>query len=170
MDNAEKTNTFIATLPRSGSTLLGMMLDQHPKVYHAGETFFWGRLLPKNIRCSCSNHPCPILTSVYESIRDHPQELELLFKTCSMLARTSRAENASLTFSVAGFDDHYPESEWLKLDHYVDLACDTLETLSFQYRRILGKSIIVDNSKVIELARALLTRRDWRVILLTREA
>lgn len=34
------SNVFIATMPRSGSTLLGMVLEQHPSIYHSGELFF----------------------------------------------------------------------------------------------------------------------------------
>jgi hypothetical protein len=146
-----------------------MILDQHPLVYHAGETFFWARLTPDKVRCSCGNEPCSTLTNVYEAIRNYDQELHLFFKTCSMLARAHAESNSAMTFSVAGFDDHYPDAEWVKLDQYVDSACNTLDILCSQYRKIVGNPIIVDNSKAIGLAPALLTRCNWKIILLTRD-
>jgi hypothetical protein len=137
-----KLNTFIATLPRSGSTLLGMILDQHSIVYHAGETFFWGRLSPHNLQCSCGYCPCPILMGIYDAIRGYGRELEILFKTCSMLSRPARSDTSYVNFSVAGFNDAYPDEDWLKLHKYIDISCNTLEMLFSIFRKILNRDII----------------------------
>ena len=41
-------NVYIASLPRSGSTLLGMILNQADGCAYIGESFYWKKLNPKN--------------------------------------------------------------------------------------------------------------------------
>jgi hypothetical protein len=43
------TNVYVATLPRSGSTLLGMMINQHHLCFNMGESFFWGKFIPTTL-------------------------------------------------------------------------------------------------------------------------
>ena len=60
--NAKKnSNVFIASLPRSGSTLLGMILNQHNDCFYTGESFYWKKLNPKNEVCTCGVKGCNFL-------------------------------------------------------------------------------------------------------------
>jgi len=79
-----------------------MILDQHPEIYHSGETFFWGRLDIKNTKCSCGNMPCQTLVKIKENINFN-DELDILFKTCSMLSRPSAQKESYVNMSIQDF-------------------------------------------------------------------
>lgn len=161
-------NVFIATMPRSGSTLLGMVLEQHPLIYHAGETFFWGRLDINTTRCSCGNMPCQTLSRVKGNIK-FEEELNILFKTCSMFSRPSDQKDVYANLSIQDFNEQYDQNEWSKLENYLNISCEVLGKMSNIFREIVAKKIIIDNTKVIQIGQRLLNCHDWKVILLTRD-
>lgn len=155
-------------MPRSGSTLLGMILDQHPQIYHAGETFFWGKLDIKTTKCSCGNVPCQTLSKIRKNIK-FPHELDTLFKTCSMLSRPIDQKDAYANLSIQDFNEQYDHDEWLKLKDYLSVSCKVISKMSDVFRNVIGKKIVVDNTKVIQMGHELLNHYDWKVILLTRD-
>lgn len=161
-------NVFIATMPRSGSTLLGMILEQHPLIYHSGETFFWGRLDVNTTKCSCGNMPCQTLSKIKENFKSE-EELAILFKTCSMLSRPSDQKDVYANLSIQGFNEQYDQNEWSKLENYLNISCKVLEEMSDIFRKIIAKKIIIDNTKVIQIGQRLLNCYGWKVILLTRD-
>lgn len=161
-------NVFIATMPRSGATLLGMVLDQHPSIYHSGETFFWGRLDIETTKCSCGNMPCQTLSKINEKIK-FGNELDILFKTCSMLSRPSDQKDTYANLSIQDFNEQYDNNEWSKLENYLKTSCEVLGEMSDLFRDVIGKKIIIDNTKVIQIGHNLLNYYDWKVILLTRD-
>lgn len=50
---AKRSMSIIATLPRSGYTLLGMMLGNHSSICHIGESSYCGKVSPDDVMCSC---------------------------------------------------------------------------------------------------------------------
>lgn len=86
MDGTGKNNVYIASLPRSGSTLLGMILNQSNACFTAGEAFYWGNGKKKaeNIRCSCGKTGCFFLKDIEWDVRKNKKILQIT-KTVSKI-------------------------------------------------------------------------------------
>jgi len=166
----EPVNVFIATTPRSGSTLLGMILDQHKDVYHAGESFFWGKLKSDKASCPCNQKPCLILKQIENEIKLQNLDVEGLFNTCSMCSQPQCLRNSYVHLSIPDFNVVYSNDNWNNLDKKINLSCQTLTQLAKIFRKTTKKDIIVDNTKVIQIGEKLLKDYDWKIILLTRDA
>lgn len=66
------TNVYMAALPRSGTTLLGMMLNQHSDCLYVGESCFWPNFVPGKSKCSCGMIDCPTLMNIWRQINNVP--------------------------------------------------------------------------------------------------
>jgi hypothetical protein len=66
---------YIIGYGRSGSTLLDIMLGNHPEVFGAGEATWIFKHFRQNVECSCgaSAHSCPVWTRVFDRVGSDPQ-------------------------------------------------------------------------------------------------
>ena len=155
--NKNCQNVFIASLPRSGSTLLGMILNQHPGCFNIGESFYWGKLNPKNEVCTCGLKGCPVLVSVYEKIKDNEDVLKItnvIPSIDSMLQNTSDVLRGQV--DKIYYDD-------------IVQSCNGFGSLANTFRQKMNKSIIIDTSSSILMAYGLVRRNNWKVIIITRD-
>lgn len=165
--NKERLNVYITTLPRSGSTLLGMILGSHSRICHIGESSYWGKLHPINVRCSCGKIECNFLLRVHREITGF-SEICSIYKACSIIDKIEEPEKVYHALSLPS--NSFPEcTDAKKLDEELALSVKGLEHLANAFRLISGKKIIVDNTKAIRMAERLVTRNDWKVLLLTRD-
>lgn len=153
MKNKSKTNVFIGTLPRSGSTLLGMMLNQHSNCFNMGESFFWNNFVPGKIKCSCGSKNCSILLNVFQKILQRKDILGF-FNVCQALDILPEKENVILNN---------------KIRKQINESCTDLNYLANIFREISSKNIIIDTSTNIRIAENLLSDENWKVILLVRD-
>jgi len=147
------TNVYVATLPRSGSTLLGMMINQHSECFNMGESFFWGKFIPRQIKCSCGSIDCVILNKIFARVSMVPDIMNFSL-TCQTLDELPE-KHANIHLSNA-----------LKED--IESSCNGLDILSGYFREIIGQKIIIDTSTNIRIAEYLLSRPNWKIILLLR--
>ncbi len=164
----KKLNVYIATLSRSGSTLLGMMLDNHSKVFHMGESFYWKKLNPNSVKCSCGEVGCEILTHVYNRV-NNLSEVNAIYDACSMI---DQIEEPKKIYHKLSLPNNKRPLGSVNLDYLackLKLSCIGIETLSNIFRETTGMDIIVDNTKSIRTAEYLVKRKNWKIILLTRD-
>ena len=161
-----KKNVFIATLPRSGSTLLGMILGNHPQILHIGESSYWGKIDPHIVKCSCGNVGCEFLTTVYKKIKQISEIVEI-YNTCSYIDILEEPNKIYHRFSLPNNKEikSYNEQE---ISKKIKISCLGLEKLANIFRKISDKNIIVDNTKSIYIAEELQKRHNWKILLLTR--
>jgi len=153
-ENKMKKNVYIATLPRSGSTLLGMMLNQHSRCFNMGESFFWKKFVPQKVRCSCGDTNCFLLNMVFDKI-SNVSEIMNFFGTCQELDKLPENRGEVVL------------SEDLK--QRIEESCVGLNILSSVFRELTLKDIIIDTSTNIRIARGLISEKDWKIVLLTRD-
>jgi hypothetical protein len=165
----ERETAFIATLPRSGSTLLGMMLHQHPAVYHVGESFYWGGLPAARTWCSCGKCPCPDLVNLEETLLSPETSDRVLAigRTCAQLD-LAWAPKKSLHKGSLSRLFRTPE-ETRGLDASLRAAADGLNVVASSYRFRFDVPIIIDNSKFIDLAPSVLENPNAKLIILYRD-
>lgn len=60
------------------------MLGNHSEIFHMGESSYWGKLDPRNVKCSCGKEGCEILMSVHKKIVGFP-EICAIYDACSMI-------------------------------------------------------------------------------------
>ncbi len=159
-------NVFIATLPRSGSTLLGMILGSHPQILHIGESSYWGKLDPNNVKCSCGDTGCKFLTIVYEEIKQTPEIIEI-YNTCSYIDIIEEPNKIYHSLSLPN-DKKIKQYSAQTISEHIKISCIGLKKLTDIFRKISNKNIIVDNTKSIYIAEELLKRQTWKILLLTR--
>lgn len=157
MVNYNNQNVYIASLPRSGSTLLGMILNQHPNCFNIGESFYWAKLNPKNIICTCGLKGCPVLSSVYKKIKDSPDILGI-------------TETVTIIDSILQNSDTFSREQITKI-YSDDIAssCNGFNDLADILRKIIDRNIIIDTSSNIIIAQGLAKFRNWKIIILTRD-
>lgn len=162
-----KINVYITTLPRSGSTMLGMMLGNHSRIFHIGESFYWNKLHPKDAKCSCGKKNCEVLISIQNRIGNFP-EIGAIYDTCSLIDRIQEPKKICHSLSLP--DNLKGKSVTSQeLNCKLDESCVGLEKLADIFRDVIGDSIIVDNTKVIHIAEYLVQRDSWKILLLTRD-
>lgn len=164
----EKTNVYIATLPRSGSTMLGMILGNHSRIFHIGESFYWNRLNPKDVKCFCGKKNCEVLVSIQKRIGDFP-EIGVIYETCSLIDKIQEPEKICHSFSLSDNSQQKKSITSQELNCKLDESCVGLEKLADIFRNVIGDSIIVDNTKVIHIAEHLVKKDNWKILLLTRD-
>ncbi len=161
-------NVYIATLPRAGSTLLGMILGTHPEVFHVGESSYWGKINPKDTICSCGIKGCPILLRVYDQIAKN-FEVESIYRACSIIDRIEEPNKQYHPLSLPDGKQKQGEFNQKDLETVLYSSCLGLECISRTFREMTGRRIIVDNTKSIRIAKKLLEYPRWKVILLLRD-
>lgn len=164
---SNEANVYIATLPRSGSTLLGMMLDAHSQIFHVGESSYWGKINPRDVTCSCGVIGCALLQRAYELMRNHQSVFDI-YRYCSYIDRFEEPNKFCHQFSLPNnelFTILSPQDE----DRLLYSCCLGHIRVADVFRQITKKGVIVDNTKNIRIAKALVTNYDWKVILLTRD-
>ena len=110
-------NVYIATLPRSGSTLLGLMLNNHSQIFHIGESSYWGKLDPAEVLCSCGATGCPILKTVGHETA-HLPEVKAIYSACSKIDRLEEPDKVYHSLSLPDGSDNRIYSEFLRPSIY----------------------------------------------------
>lgn len=161
----ETKNVFIATLPRSGSTLMGMILGAHSQVCHIGESAYWSKLDAKAIKCCCGVIGCKKLISISNIISNYPVEIESINTACGMIdvmEEPTKIRHKLSHSSVIIDQDMFN----LKIQQ----CCTGIEKVVDAARVVSGKNVIVENSKYILIANELIKNsREWKIIVLTRD-
>lgn len=161
-----KKNVYIATLPRSGSTVLGLLLGSHSNMCHIGESSYWGKICPDEIRCSCGKIGCEFLNRIYGKIKGVETVKSIYTSYCS----ADKSEEPNKDYHALSIPDK--ETTILKpeqYDYHLRQSVLGLEKIADAARGIFGTDIIIDNTKLIDLAFNLAERKEWKIILLTRD-
>ncbi len=159
-------NVYIATLPRSGSTLLGMILNNHPDIFHMGESSYWGKIKPSSVVCSCGKTDCKILDAVYKKVSGLP-EIRAIYDACSQIDQQEEPGKAYHSFSLPNQNGNIPFSD-SDIDKNLEIGCLGLDKLADAFRQTINRNIIVDNTKNIRFAERLIDGQ-WRIIVMTRD-
>jgi len=158
-------NVFIATLPRSGSTLLGMMLGSHSQICHIGESAYWSKIDVQSALCCCGKIGCPSLLEISRIISNFPKEIKAISMACGIIDSTDEPNKIRHSLSLSS-----PISDEAKLIPTLQLSCRGLGIISNAARTVFGRDIVVENSKYISIAETLLDQdENWKVIILTRD-
>ncbi len=149
MSNKEIKIIYIAGLGHSGSTLLDVMLSQHPEIQGVGEVMFYDNWRENEYLCSCGEllKQCRFWREVADNLYTHSFKLDGIVTTRRFnLFPISVEANKYLGYS----------------DRTYDLFCGIT--------RASRKNIIVDSSKIIGRLKLLLAdpRFDVNVIHLVR--
>lgn len=159
-------NIFISTLPRSGSTLLGMMLGANSQICHIGESAYWSKLNVHATRCCCGTIGCQTLLEFSRGLASFPNEIEAIHTACGAIDLKEEPNKIRHSLSLSACVNSHNnifESLIQKCCHGLDIVADTARSVS-------GKDIIVENSKYLSIAEALLCRSEqWKVLVVTRD-
>lgn len=166
--DGKKPNIYIATLPRSGSTLLGMILGNHLEICHIGESSYWGKVSHVEARCSCGKVGCDFLRSVEERVKQYP-EIFSIHTVCAMIDRLQEPDKVYHKLSLPNIQDKENSIDLNQLEDHIQLSCLGLERLADIFREFTCKRVIVDNTKNIWIAEYLIERKGWKIILLIRD-
>ncbi|MFW5888300.1 MAG: sulfotransferase domain-containing protein [Patescibacteria group bacterium] len=154
MEDEINKNVYIASLPRSGSTLLGMILHQNPQCFNMGESFFWKNFPIQEIKCSCGEKNCPILSSVYQEICQIPEVINF-YDVCQDLDKLPFTRN-KVVLSYQQKED-------------IINSCKGLDILADVFRSIISRRIMIDTSTNIRIAKELVHKNNWKIIILLRD-
>jgi hypothetical protein len=125
---------------RSGSTLLGMILANHPDCFNPGELNDIGRLSQEGFRCSCGEavSKCSFWSDVYNRWvkKSGPSHVEQYLNTFNKIENFK----SSISWYKAFLKYKYHNN---LLNNYTDITYNFYKSIS----EISGKSIIVDISK-----------------------
>lgn len=153
---SKEQNVYIASLPRSGSTLLGMVLNQGEKSGYIGESFYWGKLNPKKETCVCKVFGCKTLSAIYEEVVNNNSILKI---SDVLPALDGILQKGDIPIK-------YIEK---KLKHDIDRSCVGFGEEANIFRRRLNKNIIINSSSNIVIAERLARDFNWKVIVLIRD-
>lgn len=155
---------YIVGSGRTGSTILGQILNARPGVFFGGELIdFWRRGIEENRLCACGQRArdCEVWGSVIETLSDHLSAADLaemvrLRSEISLLERVSR--------SVSPWDLRQRSA-------FPRRFADATEQLYRAIRDTTGSNLIVDSSKFTYYALALLAipSVDLRLLHLVRD-
>ena len=162
------TNVYIATLPRSGSTLLGLILGNHSKIFHIGESSYWGKISPKDIVCSCGKIGCEFLLAVEEQAQRH-SEIKSIYEAYNIIDQLLEPDKIYHRLSIPSDSTKITSEIITTLHHHLHASCIGIEKLADIFRKLTGKEVIVDNTKTIRIAKYLYSRVGWKIILLARD-
>lgn len=158
-------NVFIATLPRSGSTLAGMILGAHSQICHIGESAYWAKLDSISSKCCCGSIGCEFLIGISNIISDFPVEIENIGTACGIIDVMEEPNKIrhALSHSAATADQ-----DAFKV--VLSRCCAGIERVADAARVVFAKGIIVENSKYISIAEELLKKTgEWKILVLTRD-
>lgn len=145
-------NVYIASLPRSGSTLMGLILNQAATCSYIGESFYWNKIRPKDFVCSCGEDKCSILNKAYGLIQNNDLILSL-------------TETVPKIDAFLQDEDDRGEAENVFL-HELAAASRAMNEEADIFRDVLGSSTIVNSSSNIVLGEFL---TDWKLIVILRD-
>lgn len=157
MNSYGEQNVFIASLPRSGSTLLGMILNQHNQCFNIGESFYWAKINPEHTICSCGKQACSVLKNVYQIIKDDNNILKIsqtIFDIDSILQNDNRIQRDQIA---------------QRFHRDIADSCTGFDNLADIFRKEIRKNIIIDTSSNIILALNLVKLKKWKIIILVRD-
>ncbi|MCK5061911.1 sulfotransferase domain-containing protein [Candidatus Parcubacteria bacterium] len=151
-----KQNVYIASLPRSGSTLLGMILNQGARCAYIGESFYWKKLNPKNEICSCGVLGCKVLLKAYEKIINDKFILKIndTVPVLDSILQSGRSD-------VKGIEKKYKND--------IEKVCIGFEKEADIFRKILNKKNIINSSSNIIIGNELVKKFNWKAIVLMRD-
>lgn len=166
--NKKTENIYIATLPRSGSTLLGMILGAHSQVFHIGESAYWSKLDVSTTKCCCGEIGCQTLVEISMNLSQFRAEVSSIYTAYSAIDMLEEPDKIRHKLS---FSDHVDvKNKSPEFDSLIDRCSSGLDIVANVVRRTSGKSVIVENSKHPLVAERLLEKKDnWKVIILTRD-
>ncbi|PIR04949.1 MAG: hypothetical protein COV57_01785 [Candidatus Liptonbacteria bacterium CG11_big_fil_rev_8_21_14_0_20_35_14] len=156
-------NVYICSMPRSGSTLLGLILNNNSNVEHLGESPYWHKLNPSNVICSCGNYNCEFLNDVYKKAIKSSNILALL-EACQIIELIEEPNKIPHPLSLKSNNIKKLDN----LNEKILLSCKGLNELSDLFRYKTGKEVTVDNTKYINFAEVLIDM-DWLILLLFRD-
>ena len=160
-------NVFLAALPHSGSTLLGVLLQQHEMIYHAGESFYWDKIDPRTATCSCGATGCEILIALRRRIKNSPHSDSILSigRICGLIDRLEepfkQAHPMSLSYDIAA-------SSEAEVADALPSCINGLCRLADTYRDVSGLPVVADNSKYIRLTSPLIAA-GWKIVVVVRD-
>jgi hypothetical protein len=147
-------NIYIGSLPRSGSTLLAMMLDQHSMLFNMGESFYWPHYISNNTICTCGIVGCPILENIYKRMKTDTQ----ILKIGIFLQR--HWEKIEIKSSQIDNYNHIRQ---------ISACCDSFERIAKYFRSELNEKIMIEKSCDVIFIPELLKRKQWKILLLIRD-
>ena len=160
-------NVYIATLPRSGSTILGLMLNQHPSITHMGESSYWGKLEAPPIRCSCGLlSTCPFILDIYNKMLGDPN-IKSIYNVCAAIDKLQEPNKVYHSDSLPNYRTKVLNHNQFKKE--LKRAVIGLDRLAQIYRNKTNKSMVVDNTKCVEIAEELVKQKKWKVIIMLRD-
>lgn len=160
-------NLYMATLPRSGSTLVAQHIGEHRDIFHIGESMYWEMLNPKNEVCSCGRKECSFLQEIAAEIEGRHLALPLL-KVWQIIDKKYWPNKTTYSDSVIQANDAVPEES--TLDDWLALCPQSLEGIISAYKKHSPKKIFLDNTKLHHIAeRLIIDRKNWGIIALTRD-
>lgn len=157
----------MATLPRSGSTLVAQHIGEHSDIFHVGESMYWEMLTPQSETCSCGKKPCDFLQQIFEEMRDEHLALPLL-KVWQILDKRYWPNRKTYVDSVVQEGDEVPDIT--TLEFWLSQSPGALDAITSVYSKYSNKHIFLDNTKLHHIAERLLyDRNNWGAIALTRD-
>ena len=156
---------FIMTMPRSGSTLLGLILGGHNKIFHIGESIYWELLNSQNTICSCGKINCKFLFKIYNLINKNHAAKPLLkiwqiidkkYWPSKKISPGNIIQNSKIKIN--------PNS----LNYYLKQCKHSLEQIINFHKKFSKKEIYIDNSKLYNIGERLSKNKNWGIIILLR--
>lgn len=156
-------NLYMATLPRSGSTLVAQHIGDHSNIFHIGESMYWEMLDPKDTVCSCGQINCEFLSKVAQEIKGKHYAQPLL-KVWQIVDNNYWPGKKVSSDSVIQKEDEIPPES--SMAYWLSLCPLALEQIIAAYKRYSPKEIYLDNTKLFHIADALITKGDnWGIQL-----
>lgn len=165
MSNILYKKVFVMTLPRSGSTLLGLILGGHNKIFHMGESMYCELLNPHNTICSCGKIDCEFLNKIYAQI--HKKHLARpLLKAWQITDKKYWPNKKIYSDSIIQNPNKKINND--SLNYWIKRCKSSLENIINAYKKYSKKEIYIDNSKLYNIGEELSKNRDWGIIVLLR--
>lgn len=163
-NNIKYKKVFIMALPRSGSTLLGLILGGHDRIFHIGESMYWELLNPQNTICSCGKINCKFLTKIYELVNKNHVANPLL-KVWQIMDKKYWPNKKIYPDNIITPQTKItPKS----LKYWLKRCKNSLEQIINLYRKFSEKEVHIDNSKLYNIGESLSKNNDWGIIILLR--
>jgi len=160
------TNVFIAALPRSGTTLIGMMLGANSQICHVGESAYWSKLNVCTTKCCCGVVGCRKLIEFSKSLSFFPDEIEAIHTACGAIDLNEEPNKIRHSLSLSACVNNSSHD----FGSLIQKCCAGLDKVADIAREVSGKDVIVENSKYLSIAEALLSSSDhWKVLVISRD-
>lgn len=158
---------YMATLPRSGSTLIAQHIGENNSIFHIGESMYWEMLDPKNEVCSCGSKGCNFLQEIASSLTETHIARPLL-KVWQIIDRKYWPNKITYGDSVIQNNDNVPNDS--ELSYWLGQSPQALDFIVSVYREHTPKKVFLDNTKLHHIAERLIQdKKNWGIIALTRD-